>query len=55
MDVYVSPAWNYGGAYHYHVYAFGELYDEFTSNRWLTHGEMIDVARGYAEGLDTRP
>lgn len=51
VDVYVQPEWNYAGQYHYSVWVDGEKYDEFTSLGWLTHREMIDVARGYANAL----
>jgi len=51
MDVYVSEVSAYAGSYLYYVFVDGEKYDEFSSTRWITHAQMIDVARGYEEGL----
>ena len=52
MDCHVTLEWSYAGKRHYSVWCQGEKMDEFTSTGWLTHSQMIDVARGYAEVLD---
>lgn len=48
-QVYVSPMGHYGSTYFYVVMVDGKQYDEFSSEGWITHSQMIDVARGYQE------
>lgn len=52
MDYYVTPEWHYAGRHHYSVWYESVKVDEFTSDKWLTHSQMIDVARSYADVLE---
>lgn len=52
MRVSVIPEWSYAGQHHYTVWVDGEKYDEFTSNGWISHRFMIDIANLYREALE---
>lgn len=53
MDVYLSESKMHGPRrWVYQVWVDGKIVDTFTSTRWLTHAEQVDVAAGYREGLD---
>ena len=53
VDVWIDDC-SYGGLNLYRVMVDGKVYDELVSRTArLTHSQMIDVARGYEEALDS--
>lgn len=53
MDVHLTETKLFG-EFLYQVWYEGQVYDHFFSKTPLTRSEMVDVARGYEEGLDTK-